>query len=578
VFGRLVPVYRAHGSAVRADGGEIVVAVTPTLSRLAGVAGAALLLAAMLPPAVGAAGDLTPPTGSMEYWAMDNTTQLAELRFAFSDPESGLDHIEFMCDGGPDYIVPYATTVFLPMHDGTAGCSTTYGIHEVLAWVVNGDGLKSAQQYAPVENGPTVHLTVSASPTTGHLVTVTPVWSSDYTVPAGTVCRWEFRWGTTTALDQTYSGETFGGMTFDVPVESGGCGPWTFTLPWVPYRQYDVRMNSVSARFIAAVDSTDRRILSSNLPIAQVLPSTYTPIVGEPITYTRYLIGGASGCCNPQWSARLGDGENPKVWSQSGGSTFTFTPTTTGDVFVEWNRVAAGDLLLDAYYDPPVRYRDTTAPVTTAPRERIRALPAGTTIPLLIDWSGSDKGWGIASYTLQRSLNGGTWTTVALSSSTARSVGYPGTPGTTLRFRVRAKDKAGNVGGWTYGPTFKVLRGSDAPTTNLRYTSSWSTVADAGAFGGVVHQTTTAGGATSYKVYGRDVAWVASRGPDHGKAKVWIDGAYIGSIDLYAATAQARQIVFAWHWTSLGTHLIRIENVATAGRPIIDCDGYAVLR
>ena len=52
----------------------------------------------------------------------------------------------------------------------------------------------------------------------------------------------------------------------------------------------------------------------------------------------------------------------------------------------------------------------------------------------------------------------------------------------------------------------------------------------------------------------------------------------IGSIDLYAATAQARQIIFARHWTAVGTHTVRIANVATVGRPIIDCDGFAVLR
>jgi hypothetical protein len=546
-------------------------------SRLAILALSAALAIFTAPARVVAAGDLTPPTGSMEYWAMHNTTQLAELRFAYADPESGLDHILFMCDGVAGYQVPYATKVFLPMHDGSAGCSTAYGQHEVLAWVVNGDGLESVQQQAAVENGPTMHLTVSASPATGHLVTVTPVWSSDYTPPPDMVCRRELRWGTTSALDHTFSGETFGGMTFDVPASAGGCGPWTFTLPWVPYPQFDVRMGSVHIRFVAAIDSTDRRILSSNLPMAQVLPNTYTPIVGQPITYTRYLRGGATAVGPGHWNARLGEGETPTVWEQTGGSTFTFTPRTTGDVFVEWNQETSGGLLTDAYYDPPVRYRDTTAPVATAPRERIRPMAAGESVPIAIEWGGSDRGWGIASYRLEHSLNGGVWTAVALPSAAATSVGVSAGPGSSLQFRVRAKDKAGNVGGWSYGPTFRVARVSDASSL-VHYSSGWTTPADPGAFGGLVHATNGLNRALSYTFSGRDVAWIASRGPDHGKAKVWLDGTYIGSIDLFAASAGARQIVFARHWTSVGTHTLRIVNAATSGRPTIDVDGFAVLR
>jgi hypothetical protein len=552
------------------------VTVPRRLARLGSATLALLLVGTLGPTAVGAAGDLTPPTGSMEYWAMDNATQLAELRFAYADPESGLDHILFMCDGVVGYQVPYAAKVFLPMHDGSAGCSTAYGWHEVLAWVVNGDGLESLQQYAAVENGPTMHLTVSASPTTGHLVTVTPVWSSDYTPPPDMVCRRELRWGTTSALDQTYSGVTFGGMTFDVPASAGGCGPWTFTLPWVPYPQFDVRMGGIHIRFVAAVDSTDRRIHSSNLPIAQVLPNSYTPIVGQSITYTRYLLGGATAVGPGHWSARLGDGETPTVWEQTGGSTFTFTPNTTGDVMVEWNQETPGGLLTDAYYDPPVRYRDTTAPVATAPTERIRLMAAGATIPLAIEWGGSDRGWGIASFQLQRSLNGNAWQYVVLPSATARAVGINGVPGTTLRFRVRAKDKAGNVGSWVYGPTFRVSRVSDS-NAMIRYSSGWRTTADPAAYGGVLHATAALGASMSFRFTGRDVGWVASRGPDHGKAKVYLDGIYVRTIDLYAGSTQARRIVFAWSWRTVGTHTVRIVNVATAGRAWIDVDGFAYL-
>lgn len=560
-------------------------------SRLGLVALLVALVGGGLPATAFAGGDVTPPTGTMEYWAMDNVTQLAELRFSYSDSESGLDHILFICDNGPEYVVPYAAKVFLPIHDGSAGCSTTYGNHEVLAWVVNGDGLSSLQQYAPVANGPTMTVGLSPSPTTGHAVTITPHLPDDFTIPAGAFCRWEFRWGTTSALDTTFTGDTFGGLLFDGKAADGGCGAWTFTLPWVPFRQFDVIVElgqlesdggmifgpRAHARFSAAVDSTERRILASNLPIAQVLPSTYSPIVGQPITYTRYLVGGASACCNPQWNARLGAGETPVIYTQSGGATFTFTPSQAGDVFVQWYRFASSGLELLAYYDPPVRYRDYWAPVATAPRQRIRPMATGDAIPIAIEWGGSDKGWGIASYALQRSVNGATWKTVVLPSPTAKSIGLNGTLGSTLRFRVRAKDKAGRLGAWAYGPTVRVGRAAETNAA-VHYSTGWATQADPGAFGGAVRATSGASKALSFTFSGRDVGWIASRGLDHGKARIYVDGTYIGSVDLYAASRESRRIIFARHWTAFGTHTVRIVNVATSGRPWIDDDGFAVLR
>ncbi|HEX2756060.1 MAG TPA: hypothetical protein VHM48_11380 [Candidatus Limnocylindrales bacterium] len=554
------------------------------------IASAAILLAGVLPTSVAAAGDLTPPTGSVEYWTIDADTQLAEFRFHYTDPESGLDHITVVCDGSAPITIPYSATVLWAIHDGTGGCTTAYGDHDVWIEVFNGDGLGAPGTGFTVTNGPSLHLTVSTA-VTGHPITITPVFPSDFTVPAGDGCRWEFRWGTNRALDQGFADETFGGLLFDVRASDGGCGPWTFTLPWVPYRQFDVRVDvfhqdpdggfvegpGAQHRFTAAADGTDRRVLTSNLPIAQVLPSTYTPIVGTPVTYTRYLVGGATVCCNANWVARLGNGENPIVWTQNGGSTFTFTPSATGNLLVSWAREGSTGLVLSGYYDPPVRYRDTTAPVATAPRERIRPMAASETVPIAIEWGGTDRGWGIASFQLQRSLNGGGWISVTLPSVTATSVGINGVVGTTLRFRVRAKDKAGNVGSWVYGSTFRVSRVSDASTT-IRYSTGWTATARPGAYGGMLHATAGAGAAMSYTFFGRDVAWIASRGPDYGRAKIYLDGAYIGSIDLFATSPEARRIVFARHWTSVGTHTLRIVNVATSGRPWIDVDGFAVLR
>jgi hypothetical protein len=544
--------------------------------------------------------DVTPPNiGFLRFYEdTDPTDRLipASIGNAWDDG-SPIANVRFRTGSGA-WGTPLAATSDNPMvidwpaYDPVYGGSPTIGPRTVSVQVQNAAGMWSPTISEPLNVSPSdLAVSISADRRTGHPVTITPSFPSDLTFAPGMFCRWEFRWGTTTALDTTFGGDTFGGLLFDVPAASGGCGPWTVTLPWVPYRQFDVIVElgqiepdggmafgpRAHARFTAAVGTTERRILASSLPIAQVLPSTYTPIVGQPITYTRYLVGGASACCNARWVARLGDGENPKQWTQSGGATFTFTPSGPGELFVGWDRQAASGLLLAGYYDPPVRYRDRTAPNTTAPVARLGGGSLGSTIPVTLSWSGTDTGWGIAAYQLQQSINGGAWTSVALPSATSRTIARALNPGVEARYRVRARDKAGNYGAWDYGPTFKAVIVSDSNGA-LRYAGTWSRAADVAALGGFLHESTQSGASVTFTWGARDFAWVAERGPDHGKARVYIDGVLVASVDLYAATPQSRRFVFTRHFATLGTHTIRIVGLGTTGRPRISFDGLAVIR
>lgn len=174
-----------------------------------------------------------------------------------------------------------------------------------------------------------------------------------------------------------------------------------------------------------------------------------------PITYTRYLVGGATDCCDPRWRAIEGNDEHAHFWTQTGGATFTVTPTKPGNLIVTWDR-ASGDYLLGAIFDPPVRIRDKVAPTTTAPKRRSAHGAARGLVPTEVRWTGADKGWGVASYALQQSTDGGTWRNVALQDPSSATTVRWLPDGHSFRFRVRAVDKAGNVGAWATGSTFAV--------------------------------------------------------------------------------------------------------------------------
>jgi hypothetical protein len=421
---------------------------------------------------------------------------------------------------------------------------------------------------------------------TGHPFTFVPTYPSDYTLPAGSVCRYEFRWGNDRSLANDYD-ETYGSLGFDAYARNGACPTWTFTLPWVPYRQFELYLDVGSingdesswwddahVRFDAAEDGTARLIKDSNLPIVQVLPSTYTPIVGEPVTYTRHLIGGASAGSSSSWNAWQGRDPDLNHWTQDGGASFTIRPWETGNVTVGWQR--GGKLLFYAQYDPPVRRRDTYRPTTTMPVARITPAPiAGSTVPVTLTWDGGDRGWGVAKYQLERRVDGGGWKRIL--SRKTKTFATSLAPGHAYQFRVRAVDNYGNKGYWDIGPTLRPRILEDG-STSIAYTGDWAAMADASARGGTLREASAATSKAVFAFTGRDVAWLAERGPGHGVAKVYVDGALAATVDLNAAADSPARAVFRKHWAAKTGHTVRIVVQGTAGRPVVSVDGFAVLR
>lgn len=545
-----------------------------------------VLAASLLAPTLAtAADDTTAPVGTVEIWDHDGRT--ITFHFEVSD-ENGIAGVRLSCDDGATWIDrPFAPILIVPTRETGLGCvGFTDGYDRLVQIEVRDPSGNVLSLPIYVILGPWLDVTLSTPAVTGHSMTITPVLPDGYTIPGRGGCRWEFRWGDDRSLANLEHNETFGSMLFDIPAVAGRCKPWTFALPWVPVRQYEVYVSVFTIEpdggtslflnemrtFTASVDSTERRITHSSLPVVQVLPSTYTPIVGQPITYTRYLIGGATDCCSPRWTAWQGEGDHPNQWNKNGGSTFTITPFETGNILVGWDR-ATGDWRLGALYDPPVRYRDRTKPTTSAPIQVIGGTQLGATVPVTLNWSASDVGWGISSYRLEQSVAGGPWK-VALASTKARSVVRQLTPNVPVRFRVRATDKGGNVGDWDYGPTFRPWVAQEGSAT-LAYAGAWSTVADATASGGQLRESDVLAAQATFTFTGRDVGWFAERGPGHGTAKVYADGVLITTINLAAATDTPRTLVFRRHWTTAGHHVIR---VVVLGTGIVDVDAFTILR
>jgi hypothetical protein len=196
-------------------------------------------------------------------------------------------------------------------------------------------------------------------------------------------------------------------------------------------------------------------------------------------------------------------------------------------------------------------------------------------VPVRVRWTASDPS-GISREWLQRSISGGAWSNLTLTSATATTSNQSLTVGKFVRQRSRATDRAANTSGWVQGPSVRAAV-YQQNSTSVTWSSGWHTVTTSKASGGSLRYATTAGASATFRFTGSSVAWVAARGTTRGSARIYIDGVYATILSLRASTTAYRSIIFARNWSTVGTHSIKIVVVGTAGHPRVDVDAFARL-
>lgn len=218
-----------------------------------------------------------------------------------------------------------------------------------------------------------------------------------------------------------------------------------------------------------------------------------------------------------------------------------------------------------------------SAPKMTAPASTLygNTILGRSTVRVKTAYSACDAD-GIKSYTLQRQVNGGSWTTVSLATATTTPVYQSLKKGTTYRFRIRATDKLSSVATYVYGPGFKPIV-SDNSSTLIKYAGSWPTGSFSSYFGRKDRYSTATGASATYSFTGTSAAWVAYKGSGRGAASVYVDGVFKATIDLHSTTSVARAQVYAFNWATSGPHTIKVVVVGTAGHSRIDVDAFVRL-
>jgi bacillolysin len=219
---------------------------------------------------------------------------------------------------------------------------------------------------------------------------------------------------------------------------------------------------------------------------------------------------------------------------------------------------------------------DATSPALTVPRVQLvrgkAVSTSGDTAPVVVSWSATDAGSGVSQVQLEWSVDGGPWNTVSSAAGTGSKTIQLGAGG--HRFRVRATDRVGNS---TRSAASATVTVSGVQEGAAAYSAGWSSLPTSQRWGSVRY-TKEAGRSATFIFTGREVGWVAERGPKRGKAIVYVDGVLVETVDLYSATFAPRKVVFVAAGLKPGTsHTLRIVNLGTSGRARVDVDGFLLL-
>jgi hypothetical protein len=108
------------------------------------------------------------------------------------------------------------------------------------------------------------------------------------------------------------------------------------------------------------------------------------------------------------------------------------------------------------------------------------------------------------------------------------------------------------------------------------YTGSWSRARHPSYRGDAVRQAKGKGATATFRFTGSQVAWNAPKGPTRGKARLYIDGLYVKTVDLYARRFDPHNRIFTKAFARPGAHALTIRVVGTRGRPVVAIDEFLV--
>jgi hypothetical protein len=128
---------------------------------------------------------------------------------------------------------------------------------------------------------------------------------------------------------------------------------------------------------------------------------------------------------------------------------------------------------------------------------------------------------------------------------------------------------------------------ASASATSTWYQESSSQIVFGGSWTGASSSTYRGGQAVVSKVRGSSAsltstgtgfAWMGTKGPTRGQAKIYLDGRYVRTVNTYASRLSSSQVLYSASFSNLRARTFKIVVVGTAGRPAILIDALVSRR
>ncbi|MFN8621141.1 MAG: SpoIID/LytB domain-containing protein [Chloroflexota bacterium] len=214
---------------------------------------------------------------------------------------------------------------------------------------------------------------------------------------------------------------------------------------------------------------------------------------------------------------------------------------------------------------------DRLAPVLLTPRLELAPRAPLDRAPGMLTWSAADAGTGIGSFEVQRRTSRG-WVDVAVTTRPgARQTRVP--LGGSVEFRVRARDRVGNLSDWASVRAGASIRQDSAAA----WSGAWHVVHDPDALGGTLRRTTRDGARARLRFDGTGVGVVAATGPGMGTLRIRMGGRTVARIDLGALPASSSRVVWTRSWPGLHHGRIDLQVGRLPGRSHVDIDAFVLL-
>jgi hypothetical protein len=250
-----------------------------------------------------------------------------------------------------------------------------------------------------------------------------------------------------------------------------------------------------------------------------------------------------------------------------GDDYFSTNPDPSGWLAQHWN-VANSSFLTS---EGPPSVPDTTAPRPTAPNASIEG-PLTGRVPVRLRWTSKDA--DVAGYWLWRSVDGRSWRYVERPDLWRNEALLRLRRGHSYRFLVHAFDAAGNASPAAVGRRFRI-RVFQERNPAVSYTGRWRRVYRWRASARHVASPRSVQARSRLVFRGKAIALVSPTSLDGGRARIFIDSRYVGTIDLTSATPTERQVVFSRRLRR-GWHRIAVNPVPGSGP--VPVDAFVVLR